>query len=548
MNCPNCHNQIRPDAKFCPHCGHKLVAVAPPPPVSSQKTQLVTPRPDATPPPPSQTPPPVYRPPVYQPPAGPNAPGPNPVYAPPAPVQPPAQRRLRLPGWPVLAGLAAVLLLALGAVWFFFLRGGGAAAGAPEGDRILYAITETAYSGVVGESVGVLSRDGGQSELAFDRDGVWVSFSLGDNYMGVAPNGRLVAIQRYDSDGTAETSLVAADGGAELYAAGSTLWANARNFAPDSSAYAYTRRDDSDDEESYTLVAVDGNGEVIGQWADLVFAGFFADGQRILAMRLDEEGLINDLVTVALPDGQPQRVAGLEESTGEVAPFVYDDVIYYRFDDELRRVDASGENGETVYRFESDVPTVYVVPGLDKLLVMEHPESSSWGDLYAVEPDGSDRIRLDEAVSTSPGSGGSNGVAFAAAGGRLVYATDDDGGLSLNIINADGSERRRLTTDQQWLVFAFAPDGRQLAYITGDTTALGGELYVVDLPDGDPERLARDAWSFSFSGDRLLYSALDGAESSDPESTVHSITLDGNEDEILFGPENGYLRFISPVR
>ena len=31
MNCPNCHNQIRPDAKFCPHCGHKLVAVAPPP-------------------------------------------------------------------------------------------------------------------------------------------------------------------------------------------------------------------------------------------------------------------------------------------------------------------------------------------------------------------------------------------------------------------------------------------------------------------------------------------------------------------------------------
>ena len=68
---------------------------------------------------------------------------------------------------------------------------------------------------------------------------------------------------------------------------------------------------------------------------------------------------------------------------------------------------------------------------------------------------------------------------------------------------------RDRTTDQQWLVFAFAPDGRQLAYITGDTTALGGELYVVDLPDGDPERLARDAWSFSFSGDRLLYSALD---------------------------------------
>ena len=545
MNCPNCHNQIRPEARFCPHCGHKITPPSPAPPPSPQKTQLVTPRPDALPPPAQPpTPPPVYRPPVYQPPSG-----PTPPYTPPAAAQPPAKRRLSLPGWPVLAGLAVVLLLALGAVWFFFLRGGGAAAGAPQGDRVLYTITETAFSGIVGESVGVLSRDGDQSELAFDRDGVWVMYTVDDNYVDVAPNGRLVAIQRSDADGRSEMGLVAADGGAEVHAAGRTLWAGTRSFASDSSAYAYTRREDSDDsEETYTLVAVDGDGEVIGQWADLVFAGFFDDGRRILAMRLDDEGLISDLVTVALPDGQPQRVAGLDESTGAVAPFVYDDAVYYWFDDELRRVDANGENGETVYRAESDTPTAFVVPGLDKLLILEQPESSNWGDLYAVEPDGSDRDRLDEAVSIDPGDGGSIGVAFAAAGGRLAYATVDDGGLSLNVINADGSERRRLATDQQWLVFAFSPDGRQLAYIAGDIASLGGELYVVELPDGDPDRLVRDAWSFIVSGDRLLYTALDGADGSDPESTVHSITLDGNGDEILFGPENGYLRFVSPVR
>jgi len=539
MNCPNCHQEIRPNAKFCPHCGHKIEAAPPPAPAkpAPPETQLVRPRPDPA-PPPVQPPQPVYRPPVYTPPAA----------NPPAPAPLPAQRR-RLPGWPVLAGLAAVLLLALGAVWFFFLRGGGGtAAGAPAGDRALYTLTETAFNGITGESVGVLSRDGDQSELAFDRDGVWVNFGLGDSYTDVAPNGRLVAINRSDGDGTVEMSLVAADGGAEVFTAGRTLWANARNFAADSSAYAYTRLDDNDDDETYTLVAVDGDGEVIGQWADLVFAGFFSDGNRLLAMRLDDEGLVNDLVTVTLPDGQPQRVAGLDESTGSVAPFVYNDAVYYWLDDELRRVDANGENGETVYRAESDTPMAYVVPGLDRLLILEHPESSSLGDLYAVEPDGSDRVRLDEAVSADPGDGGSIGMAFAAARGRLAYATADNDGLSLHVINADGSERRRLIADQQWLVFAFSPDGRQLAYIAGETAGTGGQLYTVELPDGDPARLARDAWSFLFSGDRLLYTALDGAEGGDPESTVHSITLDGNEDELLFGPEDGFVRFVSPVR
>lgn len=548
MNCPNCHQEIRPNAKFCPHCGHKIEAApAPPPParpVAPPQTELVRPRPDPAPPP--VPPAPVYRPPVYNPPAA-NQPAPAAPLAPPVAEQPPAHRR-RLPGWPVWAGLAAVLLLALGAVWFFFLRGGGTAAGAPAGDRALYTLTEDAYSGIVGESVGVLGRDGDQSELAFDRDGVWVSFGLGDSYTDVAPNGRLVAINRSNGDGTVELSLVAADGGAEVFAAGNSLWANTRNFAADSSAYAYTRRDDSDDEETYTLVVVDGDGEVIGQWADLVFAGFFSDGNRLLAVRLDDEGLVNDLVTVTLPDGQPQRVAALDESTGSVAPFVYNDTIYYWLDDELRRVDANGENGETVYRAGSDMPLVYVVPGLDRLLILEHPESSGVGDLYAVEPDGSDRVRLDEAVTDDPGDGGSNGVAFAAARGRLAYATADEDGLSLHIINADGSERRRLIADQQWLVFAFSPDGRQLAYIAGETAGLGGQLYTVELPDGDPARLARDAWSFLFSGDRLLYTALDGAEGGDPESTVHSITPDGNEDEILFGPEDGFVRFVSPVR
>ena len=31
MNCPNCQQEIRPNAKFCPHCGHNIEAAPPPP-------------------------------------------------------------------------------------------------------------------------------------------------------------------------------------------------------------------------------------------------------------------------------------------------------------------------------------------------------------------------------------------------------------------------------------------------------------------------------------------------------------------------------------
>ncbi len=554
MKCPNCYNDVRDTARFCPHCGHEITAAQKPPAQNNaaQKTQLVRPRADQPAPPPPARPlaapptppaaPPAYKPPVYTPPGGAAGPG----AVPPAQPQP-TRRGLRLPAWPLLAGLGVVLVLGLAALWFLFLRGGGAAAGMPAGDRVLYVVSES--PGDFGSKVvAALDREGESAEIAFDRDGLWLGWTPAGYTNDVSLDGRLALI--YASG--AEPRIMTTESGQERrQLEGFQQYSFARAFSPDSNTIAYTSVTvDEDDAERIELVAADAEGQEIGRWADLVFAGFFNDSERVLATRVDDDGLISDLVTVALPDGEPQRVASMDDSTDDVAPFVFGDKVYYRLDDELRRVDGNGENVETIYRFESNNPLVILLPGLDRLLILERAEDSDYGDLYVLAADGSDRARLDEDVALYPFRNGAAGPSLAYANGRLAYATiDRDSELvTLQVIHIDGSDRRRLVDDQLWLNFGFSPDGRRLAYIAGESAFTPGDLYVVEMPEGEPARLARDAWSSAFVGDRLLYSTLDGLQDNDPESVVHRITVEGDNDEVIYGPEDGAIQFLTPVR
>ncbi len=549
MKCPNCYNDVRDTAKFCPHCGHEMTAAQKPPAQDSaaQKTQLVRPRADQpAPPPPLPAPPPpappAYKPPVYTPPVG----APGPVAVPPAQAQP-TRRGLRLPAWPLLAGLGVVLVLGLAALWFLFLRGGGAAAGMPAGDRVLYVVQDS--PGDFGSSVvAALDSEGESAEIAFDRDGLWMGWTPAGYVNGVSLDGRLALIY---ASGAEPRIITTASGQERLQLENFQQYSFARHFSPDSDTVAYTSVTvDEDNAERIELVAADAEGQEIGRWADLAFAGFFSDSGRVLAARVDNDGLISDLVTVELPDGEPQRVASLDNSTDDVAPFVFGDRVYYRLDDELRRADSNGENVETIYRFESDRPLVILLPGLDRLLILERSEDSDYGDLYVLAPDGSDRARLDEDVALYPFRDGPPGPSLAYAGGRLAYATiDRDSELvTLQVINIDSSDRRRLVDDQLWLNFGFSPDGRRLAYLAGERAFTSGNLYVVEMPEGEPARLARDAWSFAFVGDRLLYSVLDGLQDNDPESVVHRATVEGDDDEVIYGPEDGAIQFLTLVR
>jgi len=558
MQCPNCHTANRDTAKFCSACGYRLTPplASPPPAANAPPIPGGTPRAGHIPPPAAGQPPPAARPTeivrpkpvVGLPPAPvPKSPVPRPAVAPAVhsfpPAAPPAARRTSRWQLP-LAGIAVLVMLALAALWFFVLREGGSAA-VPDGDRVLFTIAEGGIGSVAGQSLIVITREGSDvQELVFDRDGIWPGYDYANSHRGVAPDGRWLATTRFQDDGP-ELVLVPTDSGAELFS-DPDIGFDGR-FAPDSSAYAYTRLVATDAGDEFSLVVVNTTGQLVGEWADLLLVDFLAGGNSLLALRGDDEGLFTGLVTVDLPDGQPARVVDLADSTGPVAPFVYDDMVYYFSDEELVRVQTNGEGQETIYRTESDVPLVLVAPGLERLLILERPAVDDHGDLYSLLPDGSDRARLGEAVYRDPGQGGSGGPMVATAGDRVAFTSRDGDGLSLYVSNADGGERRRLIDEQAWLVFAFSPDGDELAYIAGASAGQPGDLLVAQLPDGDATRVAGNAWSFLYAGDHILYSAVENA-GDNPQSAIHSVTATGEDDEITYGPVEGLIRFHSPAR
>ena len=543
MQCPNCYNEVRDTAKFCPTCGHRIT-----PP---HATEVVRPPSSGGAPgspaqnPPGYTPPP-YTPPPYTPPPFEPA-----VYTPPAgPPRAVASRR-RL-GWPVVAGLAAVVVLAAAAVWFFFLRGGGSSTAVPQGNRILYGVAESADNRVVFESVSVMNRDGSdRSELAFDRDQMAVPANATDAYAGISPDGRRLALYRGGNNGV-ELVMMPTDSGAELLNDPDNLWTATdeqpltRGFAPDGSAFAYTQV--NEDEDVAALVVVDPDGAEVARWPDLVFDGFFDDSERLLARRLDEDGNVVEVVTVSLPDGQPQRVVTASDDMTETAPFVFEDHVYFLSEGRLQRVDANGDNLTTIFRFDGEAPVARAVPGYDRLVVLDRAGPGSSGELFIVDTDGENRVRLGESYFVDDLDCVVCGQSLIAGDDHVAYVTSTNDGFSLYVAEGDGSDRRRLIEDREWVAFRFSPDGRHLAFIAGYNAYTGGDLYTVELPDGEPERVTGDVWSLEFAGDRLLYTTADDVDTGSPESAIHSMSVPEGEHEIIFGPEEGLIHLISPVR
>ena len=73
-------------------------------------------------------------------------------------------------------------------------------------------------------------------------------------------------------------------------------------------------------------------------------------------------------------------------------------------------------------------------------------------------------------------------------GGVIAFVSNRDGSWAVYVMNADGSDQRRLTTDADAWSPAWSPDGSKLAFSSGRDGNM--EIYVMDLSDGIGGRAA----------------------------------------------------------
>jgi TolB protein len=118
---------------------------------------------------------------------------------------------------------------------------------------------------------------------------------------------------------------------------------------------------------------------------------------------------------------------------------------------------------------------------------------SDRADIWKFHPDGSGAMNL------TGGNSGNNGFPYFSPDGRqIVFRSGRDGNHEIYLMNADGSNVRRLTNNEATDTMpSFSPDGKQVAFVS--TRDGDYEIYALDLePGGKPGKLRRITHSPGF--------------------------------------------------
>ena len=102
-------------------------------------------------------------------------------------------------------------------------------------------------------------------------------------------------------------------------------------------------------------------------------------------------------------------------------------------------------------------------------------------------------------MNLTGGNAGNNGFPYFSTDGRqIVFRSGRDGNHEIYLMNADGSNVRRLTNNEATDTMpSFSPDGKQIAFVS--TRDGDHEIYTLDLgPDGKPGKLRRITHSPGF--------------------------------------------------
>jgi Tol biopolymer transport system component len=157
-------------------------------------------------------------------------------------------------------------------------------------------------------------------------------------------------------------------------------------------------------------------------------------------------------------------------------------------------------------------------------------------DIYVMDADGSNPKRLtsDPADDVSP--------AWSPGGNEIAFVSERNGNTDLYVVGADGSGERRLTESRApEEAFSWAPNGDRIAYVSyrhgakPENIGIGdAEVFVVGVRTGETRNLSRNpAWDgdpdWSPDGTRIAFTRrTDHGE-------IHVMRADGSGQEMLPG-------------
>ena len=508
MKCSNCQNELTENDQFCGSCGRPAASAPPPPP------------------------PPISR-----------LPGggyPRPGQA----------GRQTIPTLAIVVAVATICLLAT-----VYLASVTIPRFMTRSQVILYTVHDNG-PGTPLNAIAAIKPDGRDyREIAHSRNGFWLPSSSYATQTYLAPNHRRLAL--YDRLGQ-----TGSDWELVLYDIETTrpqliertvlrFGVAGLGFSPDGRRFAYTTYDSRRNEA--TLFVVDEQGRELFSLPAAVYAGFFPDNRRVLIIQTDSDGLFDALAWVDTQTGEQGRLTRLSESSGWVRPLISPDgqQIYFYADNELLVVSATGGAARRVYEFESQRSATFFAPGSSSLLIYDQfNHNDNVGELRLVNPADNRPVRIDRDVnllSLTNSHVGETAVDVSADGSLVAYLGDTPGNLALYVTGSDGRNRRRISSGNAWMTFAFSPDGRRIAFIEGRAANQPGNLYVADVDGGNRTRLDVDVWSFRFApnGRTLVYSKVSGLNRNRPESELYTIRPDGEQRELILEAQRGLVGLLA---
>jgi TolB protein len=113
---------------------------------------------------------------------------------------------------------------------------------------------------------------------------------------------------------------------------------------------------------------------------------------------------------------------------------------------------------------------------------MKEDDPGMYQQIFVVDPDGSDLIHIPEGAN---GDDYYAGPSWAPDSRQIVFSSDEDPGLNLHVMDADGTNRARITDDGA-LIGVWSPHGSRIAALTikpGEGSELDIALALMN-PDG----------------------------------------------------------------